>query len=225
MRGKIQTRNCKIAMGGFKGRAGETSGIKTTLLGAVMIIAGSALALSPFFYTPYQRTQNARGLKGLSPPMVTGEEVNLPPAPPLREDVADVLELSPSGEGLLVIPALKIRVRVGCGVSRADLRAGPGFYPQSQHPELGNVCIAGHRLTCGDWFRDLDKLQPGDELILCYEGKLYTYQVQDVFITANNDWSVIEPTPQPAITLTTCHPPGLHSERLIVRGLYAAQIN
>ncbi len=30
-------------------------------------------------------------------------------------------------------------------------------------------------------------------------------------------WSVIDPTDKPALTLTTCHPPGWATRRLVVR--------
>lgn len=179
-----------------------------------MIIAGVALALSPFLNTAYLRYQNIRELEALTSLPVSELPVAETAVPELHSDKPEALF---PGTGVLTIPALNIEVKVGYGVEPEDLSKGPGFYPQSQPPDQGNVSIAAHRLTCGDWFRDLDKLNPGDEILLYYRGKLYTYLVDKVFITTSNDWSVIEPTPVPVITLTTCHPPGSRTERLIVR--------
>lgn len=121
------------------------------------------------------------------------------------------------GVGVLKIPALDLMINVGYGVELADLRRGPGFYPESGYPDTGNVSIAGHRTTYGAPFRNVDRLKEGDEIHLFYNSKVYAYRVARVFETHTRDWSVIDPTAEPALTLTTCHPPGWATQRLIVR--------
>lgn len=186
-------------------------------MGTLLIVAGVSLALYPFLANICCRYFQA------APEVVpadfwirvSDEDVPylLPPEGP-AQDYPEELE---PAEGTLEIPALDIRVGVGYGVERADLNSRPGFYPESGYPDSGNVCIAGHRTTYGAWFRHLDKLEAGDEIILYYNGKAYLYCVERVFAVDNRDWSVIDPTPEPALTLTTCHPPGRAVERLVVR--------
>jgi sortase A len=86
-------------------------------------------------------------------------------------------------------------------------------------PDLAgsNVCIAGHRTTYGAWFRHVDKLEEGDEILLDYDGTSYAYQVEKVFIVAKNDWSITEAVGYSALTLTSCHPLRSSKQRIVVR--------
>jgi sortase A len=102
------------------------------------------------------------------------------------------------------------------------LKQGIGFYPQSEEPGLGNTCIAGHRNAYGSPFWHLDKLQPGDEIILYYNNRAFYYRVSLNYITHSRDWSVIADTDDAVITLTTCDPKIRPADgkynRLIIRG-------
>ena len=96
------------------------------------------------------------------------------------------------------------------------LRAGAGHYPQTPLPcEPGNVAIAGHRTTYGKPFHNLDLLKPGDTIVLETPIGSCTYKmVPPPFIVAPTDTSVVDPTPVPTLTLTTCHPKGSARQRL-----------
>jgi sortase A len=125
-----------------------------------------------------------------------------------------------NGQLTIAIPKLEINAAVVKGTSVELLKKGPGLYEGSPLPNVanGNVCIAGHRTTYGSWFRNVDQLEEGDEIILDYSGVKYTYQVQRVFIVDKKDWTVIEPQDYPAITLTSCHPLRSSKQRIVVRG-------
>lgn len=117
------------------------------------------------------------------------------------------------------IPALGVDTVVVEGTGASALRAGAGHYPDTPLPcEGGNVAIAGHRTTYGRPFHDLDQLRPGQEIILETPVGSCVYHVErDPFVVAPTDFSVVAPTPGPRLTLTTCHPKGSASQRLIVR--------
>jgi sortase A len=119
----------------------------------------------------------------------------------------------------LEIPRLGVEVVVVEGVSTSALRAGAGHYPGSARPgQPGNVAIAGHRTTYGSPFRDLDKLGKGDEIILSAGERRHRYLVDArPFVVGSRDWSVVQPTPSPMLTLTTCHPKGSARQRLVVQ--------
>lgn len=119
----------------------------------------------------------------------------------------------------LKIPKLGVDVVVVEGTSDSALRAGAGHYPQSPLPcEIGNVAIAGHRTTFGKPFSNIDKLAPGDLVILETPIGACTYQVaRDPFVVGKTDWSVIAPAADRQLTLTTCHPRGSAKQRLIVK--------
>lgn len=143
------------------------------------------------------------------------------PEPPTPVPEKKTPEKLIAAQGRLLIPKLSLNLSVYYGVGEAELKKGPGFYPQSGFPSIGNVCIAGHRNAHGSPFLHLDVLGSGDEIYLIYQQVRYRYLVEKVFVTTPTDWSVVEPTQRPALTLTTCtpavRPPDGKYDRLIVR--------
>jgi sortase A len=64
------------------------------------------------------------------------------------------------------------------GTSDSDLDAGPGHYVTSQLPgQLGNFAVAGHRVGKGEPFLNLDKLHPGDTVVVQTASNWYVYSV------------------------------------------------
>jgi sortase A len=118
----------------------------------------------------------------------------------------------------LKIPTLDVDVVVVEGTTASALRAGAGHYPQTPLPcEIGNVSIAGHRTTYGKPMANVDKLKNGDLVILETPIGSCTYEVSRVFIVDKADFSVIAPSPDRTLTLTSCHPKGSAKQRIIVR--------
>lgn len=137
-------------------------------------------------------------------------------------------EIKP-GEALtkLIIPRLGVTTIVVEGTSGNALRAGAGHYEGTPLPgEPGNVAIAGHRTGFGQPFRNIDKLKQGDEIVLETPLGRYTYKVVGPFdghpnpwVTFPTDFTVLTPTPDASLTLTTCDPPHTSTNRLIVRAM------
>jgi sortase A len=126
----------------------------------------------------------------------------------------------------IIIPKLSVETVVVEGTSDEALAAGAGHYPQSPLPgDQGNVAIAGHRTMNGHPFGDLDKLAPGDEVILQTPFARYSYKIVPGFeghanpwVTTPEDWTVVSvATHSRLLTLTTCNPKGQKTQRLIAR--------
>lgn len=119
------------------------------------------------------------------------------------------------------IPAIQVDVVVVEGTTQSALRAGAGHYPTTPLPcENGNVGIAGHRTTFGKPFHNLDRLKPGDEIILETPIGSCRYVLEEApFVVLPTDTHVVDPTPNGLLTLTTCHPKGSASQRLVVRAV------
>ena len=118
------------------------------------------------------------------------------------------------------IPAADLKPTVVVeGTGASALRAGAGHYPNTPLPgQEGNVGIAGHRTTYGKPFANLDRLKVGDEIFLETPVGKYTYKVtQAPFVVEANDFSVVAQTPGHWLTLTTCHPKGSATHRLVIR--------
>lgn len=117
------------------------------------------------------------------------------------------------------IPAINVDVVVVEGTTASALRAGAGHYPATPLPcEPGNVGIAGHRTTYGKPFYNLDLLKPGDDIILETPIGQCTYKVSRApFVVLPDNTSVVAPSSESLLTLTTCNPKGSARQRLIVR--------
>jgi sortase A len=124
------------------------------------------------------------------------------------------------------IPALGVDAVVVEGITPSALRAGAGHYPQTPLPcEGGNVSIAGHRTTYGRPFGNVDQLKPGDTIELITPIGGCVYQVaRDPYVVAPTELSVIEPTGERSLTLTTCHPKGSAAQRLIIRATWVKDL-
>lgn len=187
-------------------------------LGAILTGAGVLILLFVAYqlwgtglYTSRQQGQLESQFKAKlqADPGTTSTTVNpgdLPPAPPTGEFVAHIK-----------IPKIGIDQYVVQGVGLADLRKGPGHYPETPLPgEQGNAAIAGHRTTYGAPFNRLGELVDGDEMLVTTLKGSFTYKVARVHVVKPSQVEVLNPTPAPTLTLTTCHPKYSAKERLIV---------
>jgi sortase A len=111
------------------------------------------------------------------------------------------------------------------GTSVADLKRGPGHYPETAEVGGdGNLGIAGHRTTYGEPFGRLDELTEGDTIhVVDRRGTEWVYEFREQRVVAPTDvWVVEEDDPlelgAPTITLTTCHPRFSAAQRLIAWG-------
>src|SRR5262245_32344702 len=147
----------------------------------------------------------------------TTTSTTTPPTTTLDVAALDIQE----GESFaqLRIPRIGLDDYVVAGVGREDLKKGPGHYPQTPMPgQLGNSAIAGHRTTYGGPFLHLDEVEPGDEILIDTPYGEFVYVTARTEIVAADDWQVIatvDPT-RATLSLTTCHPIGTASERMIV---------
>jgi sortase A len=114
------------------------------------------------------------------------------------------------------------------GVSLADLRRGPGHYPDSAMPgQVGNFAVAGHRATHGNGFMKMNLLHPGDPVVVETRDTWFTYRVTGASRVLPTDVGVVLPVPnkpgvkatQRLLTLTTCDPWWSSAHRLIVHGV------
>ncbi len=92
-----------------------------------------------------------------------------------------------------------------------------GHHKGTANPgEVGNVVLAGHRDINSALFRELDRLKPGDEVFVSNSLREYRYIVSESFVVGPTHTEVMAPTNDKRVTLITCTPIGLDTQRLIV---------
>jgi sortase A len=120
--------------------------------------------------------------------------------------------------GRLEAPSVKLSTVVLEGSDDGTLSRGSGHIEDTPFPgQPGNVGIAGHRDTT---FRALRNIHIGDALEFKTADRLYRYRISKTSIVGPDDVYVLDPTPQPALTLVTCYPfefVGHAPRRFIVR--------
>ncbi|MDQ0762288.1 class E sortase [Streptomyces canus] len=139
------------------------------------------------------------------------------------------------GFALLHIPKLDVVVPIAEGVSNKKVldKGMVGHYSEGAlktampDAKTGNFALAGHRNTHGEPFRYINKLSPGDAIVVETQDDYFVYKMTSTLpVTAPSNTSVIDPIPKGSgfttagryITLTTCTPEFTSKYRLIVWG-------
>jgi sortase A len=119
---------------------------------------------------------------------------------------------------ILRIPSIDVDAVVVEGTEVEDLKKGPGHYATTADPwdQDGRVAIAGHRTTYGAPFWDLDKVRAGDDLRLITEQGTFDYAATESREVLPSAASVLRPTDDPTLVLTTCTPKFSAARRLIL---------
>ena len=103
------------------------------------------------------------------------------------------------------------------GVGEDQLANGPGHYAATPLPgEFGNAAIAAHRTTHGAPFFDLDKLVPGDEIVVTTYAGRFVYRVSGSIVVSPSEVSVVANSDGYHLTLTTCTPKYSAAKRLVI---------
>jgi sortase A len=162
---------------------------------------------------------------GHTPPSAAGgaqfNEAEIPEhLRPLVQSLADLPVPTPGPQQAIQIdiPAISIHNwPIVQGDGWEQLKKGVGQHIGSADPgQNGNVVLAGHDDVFGEVFRDLDKLQPGDQVILYTMQQQYIYLVTETRIVEPSQVDVMNATSDPTVTLISCYPYMVDKKRIVV---------
>ncbi|MFD9486615.1 class E sortase [Streptomyces sp. NPDC059991] len=139
------------------------------------------------------------------------------------------------GFAIMHIPKLDVVVPVAEGINKHKVldKGMVGHYGQGSlktampGDRTGNFAVAGHRNTHGEPFRYINRLKPGDLVIVETQQAYYTYAITSTLpSTSPRNVSVLKPVPAGSgftrpgryLTLTTCTPEFTSTYRMIVWG-------
>ena len=127
---------------------------------------------------------------------------------------------SPEQAIRIQINAISVDAPVVQGDGWEQLKKGVGTHIGSPDPgEAGNIVFSAHNDVFGEIFRDLDKLKPGDEVLIYSNQRAYTYIVQQTQIVEPTQVEVMAQTHEPIVTLISCYPYLVDDQRIVVTAL------
>lgn len=125
----------------------------------------------------------------------------------------------PNDPVFIDIPAIGInRGSILPGADWDTLRGGIGWFKNGAAPGRNqNVVLVGHNDIYGEIFRELPAMEKGDEIrIYASNGQQYTYRVTDTEVVEPTDVWVLDSNSGAHLTLITCYPYQVDSQRFIV---------
>ena len=121
----------------------------------------------------------------------------------------------------ITIPRMGVNTEILEGKTVATLNKGIWHLPGTSDPTKGgNMVIAAHRYK---WlppstktFWDIDKMKPGDEITVVWQGKKIVYRVTKTSIVTPDRVDILKNTKEHKLTLFSCTPKYTTKFRLVV---------
>jgi sortase A len=150
---------------------------------------------------PHAATAGARAVPA-------GEMPTLGGAASAEERFPAVPSGAPAADGeplaRILVPRFDLSAVVAEGTGSRVLQRAVGHVATSAPPGGdGNVVLAAHRDT---FFRPLEHILPGDEVVLESPAGRHLYRVEWTRVVEPSETSVAEDAGYPALTLVTCYP-------------------
>ena len=206
-------------------------------LGVLLGLFALAAALYQPFSQWWNDKEHAKAIAGLNEVVAVGPEERLAQ---IRQDAieynkkflasgdnSDYLnQLDPTSTGMIgriKIPAINIDIPIYHTSSDSVLKKGAGHMEETTLPVGGpstHAAITAHRgLAESKLFTDLDKVKIGDTFTLEILGEPLVYEVKTTRIVepTETQWLTVEPN-RDLVTLITCDPLGINTERMLVTG-------
>lgn len=184
------------------------------ILGLLLLLAVGGL----YAYGLYERyifeielARSTSASPTLIPTTMAGVGEPSPPPAAATATAEPTVESKPSPALQMVIPSIGI----DSPVVEARIKDGNWEVPKfvighlegtAQPNEIGNAVYSGHvdSISSGNVFANLDKAKISDSIFLITAAGKLEYRVIETKVVRNTDVQVVQPTPEPRITLITC---------------------
>ncbi len=179
-------------------------------IGSVALVSGAAIvftSLSPYFMNPATSAQQPAQLsptvdQSIVVAPTSGAALQLQ-ASPVAVAAAPVQAPVDGVWFAIRVPAVGYSAVVRQGVGLDVLAGGPGHYPSTPWPgQPGNVGVAAHNT----YWLSFSHLKAGDRVELRTHSRTYVYAITGSRVVSPGDRTVLAPTKDARLTLTTCDP-------------------
>jgi sortase A len=130
------------------------------------------------------------------------------PADPASEPLAEYDTYPEKGDkvGTITLESLDLSWPIFEGTQEAQLSQGVGHYIGSVLPGvIDNSILSGHQSTV---FARLGELEKGDRILIETAAGIFVYVITTFEVVDRSDQTVIQPSDDATLTLTTCYPFG-----------------
>jgi sortase A len=181
-------------------------------------------ALNPVTATPTPLVMAVVLPSGHTPPDAQGNtapnEAEIPEhLRPMVQSLANIpIPTSAPNQAVRIqIPALQVDAPIVQGDGWEQLKKGVGQYIGSAQPgQEGNVVLSAHNDVYGELFRYLDRLAPGDQVILYTQQRQFLYIVDRTVLVEPTAVEVMASAGSPTVTLISCYPYLVDKQRIVV---------
>ena len=181
-------------------------------------------ALNPETVTPTALVMAVVLPSGHTPPDAQGNtrpnEAEIPShLLPMVQSLANipVPTAAPDQAVRIQIPSINVDAPVVQGDGWEQLKKGVGQYIGSANPgHDGNVVLSAHDDVYGEIFRYLDRLVPGDQVIIYTQQRQFVYVVDRTVLVEPTAVEVMASTGSPTVTLISCYPYLINDQRIVV---------
>lgn len=138
---------------------------------------------------------------------------------PMVQSLANIpIPTAAPDQGIRIqIPALNIDAPIVQGDGWEQLKKGVGQYIGSADPGRdGNVVLSAHNDVYGELFRYLDRLAPGDQIIISTRLRQFVYVVDRTVLVEPTAVEVMASSGSPTVTLISCYPYLVDNHRIVV---------
>jgi len=117
------------------------------------------------------------------------------------------------------IPSIGVDASIVQGDGWDQLKKGVGQHVGSVNPgQNGNIVLSAHNDIFGEIFRYLDELEPGDEIIIHTQQRVYTYVIYNKEIVEPTQVKFMDQSAKSITTLISCYPYLVDNQRIVVQG-------
>jgi sortase A len=177
------------------------------------VVPAIAVAYLPSGHTPPTSPGGAQPIEASIPEHLRPLVEVATPAP------LPTVEPQPEQPIRIVIPAIGVDAPVVQGDDWESLKLGVGHHIGSANPgQRSNMVLSAHNDIYGEIFRHLPDLQLEDEIVVHTATRAYRYVIKARRIIEPTQVEVMDPTRKPVITLISCYPYLIDTQRIVVVG-------
>ena len=130
----------------------------------------------------------------------------------------------PANATRLLMTSINVDAPIVVGDGWEQLRKGIGQHIGSPNPgQKGNLVLSAHNDIFGRIFRDLDKLKPGDEIIVSTSQQSFVYIVRQTQVVEPTRVEVMAQSGDAVLTLISCYPYMVDNQRIVVTATLQGQ--